>query len=87
MTVALTIAWGSFVEVFAVSVGVAVVAVALFSVGVVAFARARPGLDPRGGSGGRATAATNPGAMLAAAVCFLAVAAIVIYGLYLVVHK
>jgi cytochrome bd-type quinol oxidase subunit 2 len=87
MTVALTIAWGSFAEVFAVSVGVVLVAVAIFSIGVVALAKARPELDARAGSDGRATAATNPGAMLAAGFCFLVVAAMVVYGLYLVVHK
>ncbi len=87
MTVALTIAWGSFAEVTLVTLITAVVAVALFSVGVVAFAKARPALDARATTDGRATAATNPGAMLAAGICFLAVAAIVVYGLYLVVHK
>lgn len=87
MTVALKIAWGSFAEVFGVTVVTAMVAVGIFSVGVLALAKARPSLDARSGPDGRATAVTNPGAMLGAAVCFLIVAAIVIYGLYLVVHK
>ena len=87
MTVAFSIDWGSFLEVFLVTVGVAIAAVGTFSVGVVALARARPSLDARGGPDGPATAVTNPGAMLGAAVCFLVVAAIVVYGLYLVVHK
>ncbi len=87
MTVALTIAWGSFLEVFLVTVVAALVAVTLFSLGVVALAKARPSLDARGGSEGRATAATNPGGMLAAGFCFLLVALMVVYGLYLVIHK
>lgn len=87
MTIALSIDWASFLEVFVVTVVVAIAAVGIFSVGVVALAHARPSLDARGGPDGRATSVTNPGAMLGAAICFLAVAAIVIYGLYLVIHK
>lgn len=82
MTATFTIAWGSFIEVAAVSVLTALVAVGLFSAGVVAFARARPA-----STGGSTDGARNPGALGAAIVCFLAVAAIVVYGLYLVVHK
>ncbi len=87
MTVALTLDWGSFAEVSIVTIVTAVVAVGLFSVGIVALARARPALDARAVDGQRATPASNPVALLAAGVCFLAVAAIVVYGLYLVVHK
>lgn len=87
MTVALTLDWGSFAEVTIVTIVTAVVAVGLFSVGIVALARARPSLDARAVDGQRATPASNPVALLAAGVCFLAVAAIVVYGLYLVVHK
>ena len=78
MSAALTIAWGSFAEVTVVTLVTAVVPVALF-----AFARARPA--PAGSTG--AEAARRPGALGSAVVCFVAVAAIVIYGLYLVVHK
>ncbi len=87
MTVALTLDWRSFAEVTIVTLVTTVVAVGLFSVGVTALARARPALDARGTGGQRATPASHPAALLAAGVCFLAVAAIVVYGLYLVVHK
>lgn len=87
MTAAITVDWASFGEVVVVTLVTSLVAVALFSVGITALARARPSLDARGDDTGPADAASRPGAVLVAGVCFLAVAAIVVYGLFLVVHR
>jgi hypothetical protein len=80
----MNIDWAAFGEVFLVSLGAAVGVVVVFAIGVALISdRAPVGAD-------RApTRAAKPhtGSQALAGLCFLACALIVVYGLYLVIHK
>ncbi|WP_207945240.1 hypothetical protein [Actinomadura rubrisoli] len=72
------IKWGSLGQVFVVGLGATVAVVVIFALGVLAVS-ARQAAQERGRS------ATVPAA--AAALCFAACAAIVVYGIYLIVPQ
>jgi hypothetical protein len=74
----MNIKWGSLGEVFVVSLGVTVVVVVVFALGIMALST-RQIAQERQGTGGAALA----GAVL----CFAACAAIVLYGIYLIVPQ
>ncbi|MEU5637553.1 hypothetical protein ACIA8I_29085 [Streptomyces rishiriensis] len=75
----MSIDWTALGQVTAVSVGVTVAVVAVFTLGVLGLARVEGGrAEPAGPSvAGRAQAA----------LCFLACAAVVAYGIYLIVPQ
>jgi hypothetical protein len=72
--------WGAFGEVFLVSLGAAVGVIVVFAIGVALVSTRAP-------AGGSGAAAPSPANRAAAGLCFLACAAAVAYGLYLVIHK
>ncbi|MFE9432800.1 hypothetical protein [Streptomyces sp. NPDC006640] len=76
--------WTALGEVAAVSTGVTVAVVVVFALGVLGLARveaAREGTADTGSSGGGALGITQAG------LCFLACAAVVAYGIYLIVPQ
>lgn len=72
------IKWGSLGQVFLVSLGTTATVVVIFALGIVA-ASARQHAREQGGSDAAPTTA--------AALCFLACAAIVLYGVYLIIPQ
>ncbi len=73
--------WGTIGGVFGVSLGVTVLVVVMFSLGVAAWARAGGGVPRHGARRGRSdTVATG-----AAVVCFAACLAIAAYGIDLII--
>jgi hypothetical protein len=93
----LKIDWGSLGEVFVVSVVVTVVVVGVFSLGVLAFARAREASDAvpaRSGGQGSGAGRSQPGAgrsraaaadRVLGSLCFAFCAAVILYGIYLII--
>lgn len=81
------IKWSSLGEVALVSLGVSVGVVVIFAIGVLAWSlRPVPGAERSGPD--HAGAGPNPGVLRAAsALCFLACALIVCYGIYLIVPQ
>lgn len=80
----MNIDWGALGEVFVVSFGAAIAVIVLFSLGIRALAG--PGADVTSAPGQTAEkVALRPA--LAAALCFLACAVVVGYGLYLIIVK
>ena len=75
------IAWGSLGEVFLVSFGAAVGVVVLFALGVTVLAP-----HPQR-SGGQIRALPTTVRNTIAALCFLACALVVLYGLYLIIAR
>jgi hypothetical protein len=73
--------WTAFGEVFLVSFGAAVGVMVLFAFGAALLG----GLGRPEAGGPRAGAVTGAGAQVVAGVCFLACAAVVLYGLYVIV--
>ncbi|MCX5137734.1 hypothetical protein ACFWA4_20940 [Streptomyces sp. NPDC060011] len=76
--------WTALGEVAAVSTGVTVAVVVVFALGVLGLARveaAREGAADTGSSGGGVLGITQAG------LCFLACAAVVAYGIYLIVPQ
>ncbi|AQZ62368.1 hypothetical protein BKM31_13645 [[Actinomadura] parvosata subsp. kistnae] len=71
--------WGALGQVFVVSLAVSVAVVVVFSLGVMALS-ARRSVREHHGDGGS-------GAVVAATLCFTACAAVVLYGLYLIVPQ
>ncbi|MEU7058272.1 hypothetical protein [Streptomyces sp. NPDC046197] len=70
--------WGTFGGVFGVSLGITLLLVVLFSLGIAAW----PGAD---GNGGERSRAARPAATAAAVLCFGACLAVAAYGLALIV--
>lgn len=75
--------WSSLGEVALVSIGVTVGVVIVFSLGV----RALGAGEEENGAGGATTRRAAAPATAVAAVCFLACAAVVAYGLYLIIPQ
>ncbi|MFI7632770.1 hypothetical protein [Nonomuraea sp. NPDC049400] len=73
------IKWAALGQVFAVSLAVSVVIVLVFSLGVLAVAARQSAQEQGTGSGARGLAA--------AVLCFAACAAVVLYGIYLIVPQ
>ncbi|MCC5478963.1 hypothetical protein [Streptomyces barringtoniae] len=73
--------WSALGNVAAVSLGVTVAVVVVFTFGVLGLSRA----EADGAGAGRSAAATL--GRLQAALCFLACAAVVAYGIYLIVPQ
>ncbi|WP_431913261.1 hypothetical protein [Nonomuraea jabiensis] len=73
------IKWDALGQVFVVSLAVSVVVVAVFSLGALAIA-ARQSAQERGSG-------TGAGGLAAAVLCFTACAAVVLYGIYLIVPQ
>ncbi|MHC5907547.1 hypothetical protein ACVNF4_27215 [Streptomyces sp. S6] len=71
--------WGALGEVAAVSFGVTVAVVVVFSLGVLGLARG----DSGDGDAGEVSAVGR----VQAGLCFLACAAVVVYGIYLIVPQ
>ncbi|MGN5380139.1 hypothetical protein ACQ4WX_31940 [Streptomyces lasalocidi] len=69
--------WSALGRVAAVSLGVTVAVVVVFTFGVLGLSRADAARDGAGGAVGRAQAG----------LCFLACAAVVAYGIYLIVPR
>ncbi|MEU8688432.1 hypothetical protein [Streptomyces sp. NPDC048665] len=69
--------WSALGRVAAVSLGVTVAVVVVFTFGVLGLSRADTARDGTGGAAGRAQAG----------LCFLACAAVVAYGIYLIVPQ
>ncbi|MET8450886.1 hypothetical protein [Streptomyces sp. NPDC005209] len=78
-TQAMTIHWSAFGSVFAVSLGITLLAVVLFSLGIAVW----PGADSA--VGGQARTANRSLAMAAAVLCFGACLAVAAYGLVLII--
>jgi hypothetical protein len=80
----MNIDWGAFGEVFVVSLGAAVGVVVVFAIGVALVSDRAPA-----GADRAAARAAKPstGSQALAGLCFLACALVVVYGLYLVIHK
>jgi hypothetical protein len=72
--------WGALGDVFLVGLGVTIVVVVLFSLGVNAMAARADALE-----GGSATAGKAAPATALAALCFSVCALVVAYGIYLIV--
>lgn len=70
--------WASLGQVAVVSIGVAVAVVTIFTLGVVALSHRETEID-RGGDGTLA--------LTGAVLCFAACAAVVLYGIYLIVPQ
>jgi hypothetical protein len=92
----MNIDWGAFGEVFGVSMGAGVGVVLVFAIGVALISARVPAGGQRAATparpstgGQRAATAARPstGNQALAALCFLACALVVSYGLYLVIHK
>ncbi|MGW7522776.1 hypothetical protein [Streptomyces sp. NPDC054783] len=78
--------WSALGKVAAVSLGVTVAVVVVFTFGVLGLSRAEAdGAETDGAEAGRSAAATV--GRLQAALCFLACAAVVAYGIYLIVPQ
>ncbi|BBJ46673.1 hypothetical protein SSPO_093910 [Streptomyces antimycoticus] len=73
--------WGTIGGVFGVSLGVTVLVVVMFSLGVAAWARAGGGIPRHGARRGR----SDTVATAAAGVCFAACLAIAAYGIDLII--
>ncbi|MEU5592931.1 hypothetical protein [Streptomyces sp. NPDC020298] len=73
----MNIHWGSLGTVFGVSLGITLLTVVLFSLGVAAW--------PRGDDGERTLGTNRPAAAAAAVLCFAACLAVAAYGLALIV--
>ncbi|MFI6375194.1 hypothetical protein [Streptomyces sp. NPDC050546] len=71
--------WTALGQVAAVSVGVTVAVVVVFAFGVLGLARLDGARDQPGG--------TSAFGLTQAALCFLACAAVVVYGIYLIVPQ
>ena len=71
--------WSALGQVTAVSIGVTVVMVVVFALGVLGLARYEGARDGAGG--------TSSLGMAQAGLCFLACAAVVAYGIYLIVPQ
>jgi hypothetical protein len=83
--------WTAFGQVLVVSFGAAVGVIVLFAIGVSLLSRVPAGVrsdstDGRPDSGSH-VASSPPLAQLAAGLCFLACALIVLYGLYVIISK
>ncbi|MFI9839563.1 hypothetical protein ACIHFD_21190 [Nonomuraea sp. NPDC051941] len=75
------IKWDALGQVFVISLAVSVIVVAVFSLGALALAArqsARQSAQERG---------TGAGGLAAAVLCFTACAAVVLYGIYLIVPQ
>lgn len=81
----MNIDWSGLGEVFGIAFGATVVVVVLFSLGITAFARRQPSTDEDGTTA--APASTSAGPLVVAVLCFLVCAAVVGYGLYLIISK
>jgi hypothetical protein len=80
----MNIAWSAFGEVFVVSLGAGAGLVLVFAIGVALVSARAPVGGERAGT---PTARPSTGDQALAALCFLACGLVVIYGLYLVIHK
>jgi hypothetical protein len=74
----MNINWGAFGTVFLVSFGAGVIVIVLFSLGVAS-------MTPRAAAGEGASTPRGPLSRWAAGLCFLACAAVLAYGLYIIV--
>ncbi|MGV9378566.1 hypothetical protein ACWDRB_22300 [Nonomuraea sp. NPDC003707] len=77
------IKWDALGQVFVISLAVSVIVVAVFSLGALALAArqsARQSAQERG-------TGTGAGGLAAAVLCFTACAAVVLYGIYLIVPQ
>jgi ABC-type nickel/cobalt efflux system permease component RcnA len=81
----MNIKWSSLGEVAVVSLAVGVAIVVIFAVGVLAWSLRERATAEGGASGG--TAGNTPLLTVAAGLCFLACAAIIAYGIYLIVPQ
>ncbi|MFC5835304.1 hypothetical protein [Nonomuraea insulae] len=73
------IKWAALGQVFVVSLAVSVVVVLVFSLGVLALSARQHAQEQRTGAG--------TGGLAAAVLCFAACAAVVLYGIYLIVPQ
>ncbi|MEW2166615.1 hypothetical protein AB0912_26990 [Streptomyces sp. NPDC007084] len=76
--------WTALGEVAAVSTGVTVAVVVVFALGVLGLARVEAGREGDGDTGARGGDALG---IAQAGLCFLACAAVVAYGIYLIVPQ
>ncbi|MFG2127681.1 hypothetical protein ACGFNV_07765 [Streptomyces sp. NPDC048751] len=76
----MSIDWTALGQVTAVSVGVTVAVVVVFALGVLGLARFEGAQERQGGAG-------SPLGLAQAGLCFLACAAVVAYGIYLIVPQ
>ncbi|MFI7298072.1 hypothetical protein [Streptomyces sp. NPDC050121] len=77
--------WNALGQVTAVSIGVTVAVVVVFAFGVLGLARVEGAREQRGGAG--RSGGTSSLGMAQAGLCFLACAAVVAYGIYLIVPQ
>ncbi|MEW1640761.1 MULTISPECIES: hypothetical protein [unclassified Streptomyces] len=75
----MSVDWNALGEVFAVSVGVTVGVVVVFALGILGLARVEAAREADGG--------THALGLTQAGLCFLACAAVVAYGIYLIVPQ
>jgi hypothetical protein len=71
--------WNALGQVTAVSIGVTVAVVAVFALGILGLARSEGAREENG--------TTHTASLAQAALCFIACAAVVAYGIYLIVPQ
>ncbi|MEU0842762.1 hypothetical protein ABZ370_25250 [Streptomyces sp. NPDC005962] len=79
----MNVEWGTLGGVFGVSLGITVVVVVMFSLGIAAWARAAG--DDRGGGSSPRRDGRAKGAVAVAVVCFAACLAVAAYGIDLII--
>ncbi|MEV0635047.1 hypothetical protein AB0I77_08800 [Streptomyces sp. NPDC050619] len=78
--------WTALGQVAAVSIGVTVAVVVVFALGILGLARFE-GARAGGGGGGGGGGGTSAVGLAQAGLCFVACAAVVVYGIYLIVPQ
>ncbi|WP_328432088.1 hypothetical protein [Streptomyces sp. NBC_00453] len=83
----MNIDWSALGQVTGVSIGVTVAVVVVFALGVLGLARFEGAREDGGGTGGGVGGGVSSLGLAQAGLCFLACAAVVAYGIYLIVPQ